>query len=198
MIVNKATSLVEVASALPFRAAAVPFGEVAAHWSVVLNLLAGSLLGAWFGAGWATRLESATLYRLIALMLVSIAAAVVRPRSARGRALASGNLQLVAGVAAGCVIGVVASLLGVAGGELLIPTAVSRCWDKTAPSSSPWRSALSSGPSSADGCSAWRRAQFCSRCWPPSSSFPPSKYGGMDRAHLISLRSRIQHIEHRA
>lgn len=52
VIVNKATSLVVVASALPFRAAAVPFGEVAAHWLIVLNLLAGSLLGAWFGAGW--------------------------------------------------------------------------------------------------------------------------------------------------
>ena len=33
-------------------------------------------------------------------------------------------LQLVAGVVAGFIIGVVASLLGVAGGELLIPTLV--------------------------------------------------------------------------
>ena len=100
VIVNKATSLVVVASALPFRAAAVPFGEVAAHWSIVLNLLAGSLLGAWFGAGWATRLKSATLYRLIALLLVGIAALLLfgHDPHAGGQALASGNLQLVAGV----------------------------------------------------------------------------------------------------
>jgi uncharacterized protein len=36
----------------------------------------------------------------------------------------SGGSQLVAGVVAGFLIGVVASLLGVAGGELLIPTLV--------------------------------------------------------------------------
>jgi uncharacterized membrane protein YfcA len=126
VIVNKATSLVVVASALPFRAAAVPFGAVAAHWSVILNLLAGSLLGAWFGAGWATRLKSVTLYRVISVLLMSIAALLLfgHDQHASGHALASGNLQLVAGVAAGFIIGVVASLLGVAGGELLIPTLV--------------------------------------------------------------------------
>lgn len=126
VIVNKATSLVVVASALPFRAAAVPLGDVAAHWAIILNLLAGSLLGAWFGAGWATRLKSATLYRVIAVLLVGIAALLLfgHDQHAGGHAFASGNLQLVAGVAAGFIIGVVASLLGVAGGELLIPTLV--------------------------------------------------------------------------
>jgi uncharacterized membrane protein YfcA len=126
VIVNKATSLVVVASALPFRAATVPLGDVAAHWPIVLNLLAGSLLGAWLGAGWATRLKSATLYRVIALLLVGIAALLLfgHDQHAGGQALASGNLQLVAGVAAGFIIGVVASLLGVAGSELLIPTLV--------------------------------------------------------------------------
>jgi uncharacterized membrane protein YfcA len=36
----------------------------------------------------------------------------------------SGPAQMVAGVVAGFVVGVVASLLGVAGGELLIPTLI--------------------------------------------------------------------------
>lgn len=126
VIVNKATSLVVVASALPFRAAAVPLGDVATHWPIILNLLAGSLLGAWLGAGWATRLTSTTLYRVIALLLVGIAALLLfgHDQQGGGPALATGNLQLVAGVAAGFIIGVVASLLGVAGGELLIPTLV--------------------------------------------------------------------------
>src|SRR4051812_4078059 len=48
VILNKTMSLVVVASALPFRAAAVPFTEIAAHWLIIINLLAGSLLGAWF------------------------------------------------------------------------------------------------------------------------------------------------------
>lgn len=38
-----------------------------------VNLLAGSLIGAWAGAEWATRLKSETLHRLIAILLVVIA-----------------------------------------------------------------------------------------------------------------------------
>jgi uncharacterized membrane protein YfcA len=57
VILNKAMSLVVVASALPFRAATVPFSTLASHWPIIVNLLAGSLLGAWFGAGWATGLR---------------------------------------------------------------------------------------------------------------------------------------------
>jgi len=125
VILNKAMSLVVVASALPFRAGTVPFATVAAHWPIILNLLAGSLLGAWFGAGWATRLASHTLYRVIAILLLVIAVILVVGHgvSASG-ALLTGLAQIVAGIAAGLVIGIVAALLGVAGGELLIPTLI--------------------------------------------------------------------------
>ena len=96
VILNKAMSLIVVASALPFRAAAVPFASVAAHWSVIVNMLAGSLLGAWFGAGWATKLASQTLYRVIAIMLALIAVVLVlgHDRTASGAALI-GAEQLV-------------------------------------------------------------------------------------------------------
>jgi uncharacterized protein len=125
VILNKATSLVVVAAALPFRAGTVPFGMVAVHWPIVLNLLAGSLVGAWVGAGWATRLKSETLYKVIAVLLVAIAGVLVFGHDASaGQSLLVGSAQLVAGIVAGFVIGVVASLLGVAGGELLIPTLV--------------------------------------------------------------------------
>ncbi|WP_246094146.1 MULTISPECIES: sulfite exporter TauE/SafE family protein [Mesorhizobium] len=125
VILNKAMSLVVVASALPFRARTVPFSEIAAHWTIILNLLAGSLLGAWLGAGWATRIKSENLYRVIAVLLVVIAAILMFGHDARsGAPLLNGVAQAVAGIVAGFVIGVVASLLGVAGGELLIPTLV--------------------------------------------------------------------------
>ena len=91
----------------------------------MLNLLAGSLLGAWLGAGWATHLRSETLYRVIAIMLVVIAAVLLMGHNAAaGHPLVTGMAQVVAGVIAGFAIGIVASLLGVAGGELLIPTLV--------------------------------------------------------------------------
>lgn len=125
VILNKAMSLVVVASALPFRAATVPFAVVAAHWPIIVNLLAGSLLGAWFGAGWATRLASQTLYRIIAVLLLGIAVVLVCGHNAAATgALLTGAPQMAAGVTAGFMIGIVAALLGVAGGELLIPTLV--------------------------------------------------------------------------
>ncbi|RWG83504.1 MAG: sulfite exporter TauE/SafE family protein [Mesorhizobium sp.] len=126
VILNKATSLVVVASALPFRAATVPFAAIADNWAVIANLLAGSLAGAWLGAGWATRLRSETLYKVIAVLLLVIATILLLghdPASA-GHPFASGGLQVALGIVAGFVIGIVAALLGVAGGELLIPTLI--------------------------------------------------------------------------
>src|SRR5712671_2457985 len=123
VILNKTMSLVVVASALPFRASAVPFSALAAHWSIIVNLLCGSLLGAWFGAGWATRLASQSLYRVIAILLVGIAGVLLLSHDvAASGAVLTGAAQATAGIVAGFVIGVVAALLGVAGGELLIPT----------------------------------------------------------------------------
>ena len=125
VIVNKAMSLVVVVVAIPARFAAVPLSEVSDEWSAVVNLLAGSLLGAWFGASWATRMASATLYRVLAVLLLFIAVAFTAERLGTiPTASLSNPVQLVAGVAAGFGIGVVAALLGVAGGELLIPTFV--------------------------------------------------------------------------
>jgi len=125
VILNKAMSLVVVAFALPFRAATVPFDQIAAHWPIIVNLLAGSLAGAWLGAGWATRLKSETLYKVIAVLLLMIAVVLVFGHDiAAGSALVTGTAQIMAGVVAGLVIGIVASLLGVAGGELLIPTLI--------------------------------------------------------------------------
>jgi hypothetical protein len=126
IILNKAMSLVVVGSALPFRFSAVPSSAVTAEWPVIVNLLAGSLLGAWLSAGWATRLKAASLHRIIAVALIGIALVLLvgHEPSAPGRPPLSGSLLIAAGVLAGLLIGAVAALLGVAGGELLIPTLV--------------------------------------------------------------------------
>ena len=125
VIVNKALSLVVVLTALPARSVAVPWSTLTPHWSVVLNLLGGSLVGAWVGAAWATRMRSATLYRVLAVLLVVIAAALAANHiGTLGQLSLPSAVVVITGVAAGFLIGVVAALMGVAGGELLIPTIV--------------------------------------------------------------------------
>lgn len=125
VVLNKAMSLVVVGSALPFRSATVPWQEVWAHWPVITNLLAGSLIGAWLGASWATKLSSQTLYKVIAVMLLAIAVVLLAAHDrTASQAFLAGWPQIIAGVVAGFIIGVVAAILGVAGGELLIPTLV--------------------------------------------------------------------------
>ncbi|MFG2295430.1 sulfite exporter TauE/SafE family protein [Streptomyces sp. NPDC048603] len=125
VILNKAMSLVVVLVALPARLAAVPAAAVAAHWTVAVNLLAGSLLGAWAGATWAVRMRSSTLYKVLAALMVLMAVALVATHTTT---LATLSLplwaQVPSGVVAGFGIGVVAAIMGVAGGELLIPTIV--------------------------------------------------------------------------
>jgi uncharacterized membrane protein YfcA len=55
---------------------AVPYAELAPHWYVAANLLAGSLLGPWIGAAWTTRRRSTSFYWVLAVLLVLIAAAL--------------------------------------------------------------------------------------------------------------------------
>lgn len=126
VILNKAISLVVVVAALPIRSFSVPSSAVLAWWPAILNLLAGSLVGAWIGAGWATRLKSQHLYRVIAVLLLVIALILVIGHNPQGtgRPLLEAPWLVPVGMLVGLGIGMVASLLGVAGGELLIPTFV--------------------------------------------------------------------------
>ena len=125
VIVNKAMSLVVVVAALPARMSAVPISNVGDHWGAVANLLVGSLLGAWVGATWATRMATSALYRTLAVLLVVIACVFTAERMGGLPALAlDPAVRISVAVVTGFGIGVVAALMGVAGGELLIPSLV--------------------------------------------------------------------------
>ena len=112
---NKAMSLIVVVTALPARLVAVTVDTVSGYWFVV-NLLAGSLIGAWMGATWATRVRSATLYQVLAVLLVLIAIALAWNHFGDLNPLMLNPVpRTLLGLAAGVGIGIVAALMGVAG-----------------------------------------------------------------------------------
>ena len=75
-ILNKAMSLVVVASALPFRAGTVPFADIAAHWPIIVTAVRHPA-GAWLGASWVVKMTQELLYRIIAVLLIAIAAVLL-------------------------------------------------------------------------------------------------------------------------
>ncbi|GGI17029.1 hypothetical protein GCM10008066_06920 [Oxalicibacterium faecigallinarum] len=74
------------------------------------------------GASWAVKMKNRTLYQTLAVMLVLIALVLLfGHQAATTQPLFKGAALIVAGIIAGFGIGVVAAIMGVAGGELLIP-----------------------------------------------------------------------------
>lgn len=128
VILNKATSLVVVFFALIFRSYEVPFEEIFEHKTIIINLLAGSLVGAWIAAGYAMKISESLLDRIIFVILLLLAGVLIFEHwfltNQSGALFDSLFIEIIVGIVAGFIIGAVASLLGVAGGELLIPTIV--------------------------------------------------------------------------
>jgi uncharacterized membrane protein YfcA len=129
VILNKAVSLVVAAAALLFRTKVIEPSALFEHIDIVLNLLAGSVVGAWWAAGHAITMPRQWLNRIVMAMLVALALfmlweAWAGHADARTPLVAAGPIRYVVGVVAGLAIGIFAALLGVAGGELLIPTIV--------------------------------------------------------------------------
>lgn len=124
--VNLVASFMVLAAALPFRFATVPVAEFLPHMPAVLAMLAGSMSAAWLGAGWLRRAPDQLLARLILILLVVLGLVLIaegvfaaQPRGLVGEGLA---VTILTAAVCGVVIGLVSSLLGVAGGELIIPT----------------------------------------------------------------------------
>lgn len=127
IILNKAMSLVVVTAALIFRIRHIPFDQQLAHYGITLNLLAGSLIGAWWAAGHAMTMSRVWLNRIIMVLLAGLSLVMLSEawfdlHDGVTALFDAGPLRLAAGLIAGFGIGMVAALLGVAGGELLIPT----------------------------------------------------------------------------
>lgn len=125
MAVTLVAGFIVLAATSPFRAATVPWDQIAPHLPAGLGMLAGAMSAAWVGAGWLRRASDKVLGRLILALLVALGCVLI----AEGllvaepvRLVGQGLLPTVLSSAAcGVGIGLVSSLLGVAGGELVIP-----------------------------------------------------------------------------
>jgi uncharacterized protein len=125
---NLAISLITVVSALLIRGATLLLVSLVALLPVAASMIAGAVSAAYMGTALVHRISEHMLERLILVFLVVIGTALIveafLPREIPALLPDALPVRLVAAVVFGLGIGLVSSLLGVAGGELIIPTLV--------------------------------------------------------------------------
>jgi uncharacterized membrane protein YfcA len=125
---NLAISLVTVVSALLIRGGMLSLVPLLSLAPVIVAMIAGAVSASYLGTALVHRVSEHLLERVILIFLVVIGTALIveafLPQDVPGLLPASPLVRLVAAVIFSLGIGLVSSLLGVAGGELIIPTLV--------------------------------------------------------------------------
>ncbi len=125
---NLAVSLATVVAALIWRSLTLDLTPLGDYLPLAAAMIIGSVAAAWVGVGWAEQLSRATFTRLVFALLLMVGvlllAESVLPLQAGSLAEPDTAAGWVTGAAAGIGIGLFSSVLGVAGGELIIPTLV--------------------------------------------------------------------------
>src|SRR5215204_5822523 len=125
---NLLISLVTLAFALAVRSGAVALDAVVPFMPAMLGLLAGGMVSAFYGTRLVRHLSDRRLVRLIAALLGALGVLLIGeaflPFQSGDLLPASAAAHFGAGAAIGIGVGLVSSVLGVAGGELLIPALV--------------------------------------------------------------------------
>jgi uncharacterized membrane protein YfcA len=127
VIINKVISLAVVVFAIVFRSSVIGFDELLPYLGVIVNILIGSIAGAYLGANYALKIEQKILNRIILTILVVSALSMLFGHSHlhTSKPLFENTLFLYfSGILAGFFIGIIAAVLGVAGGEFIIPTLI--------------------------------------------------------------------------
>lgn len=125
---NLAISLVTLAGSLAIRSRTLSLDPVRPFASVIFAMIAGAVIAAFYGTALIGHLSNERLERIILILLVTIGTALIveafLPSDIDGLIPDGLPVRLSAGFAFGLAIGLVSSLLGVAGGELIIPTMI--------------------------------------------------------------------------
>ena len=125
---NLVVSLVTLFVSLAIRSRTLSLAAVTPFLDAVLALIIGAVVGAFFGPALAGKLSDEKLERVILVLLVVIGVLLIvesfLPSQLPALLPNTRGWHASAGLVFGLLIGLVSSLLGVAGGELIIPTLV--------------------------------------------------------------------------
>jgi uncharacterized protein len=125
---NLAISLITVVSALLIRGGTLSLAPLLGLLPVVVAMIAGAVSAAYVGTALVHRVSELLLERVILVFLMVIGTALIveafLPQDAPGLLPEALPVRVGAAVIFGLGVGLVSSLLGVAGGELIIPTLV--------------------------------------------------------------------------
>lgn len=126
--VNLAVSLFTVAAAIPARLIALGNVNLTDYLPFVVAIAVGAVIAAYMGVAWLKRLSPLALSRIISGLLLALGIGLFIEAyvgdSAQGLLPESEALRIVAGLFFGFIIGSISSVLGVAGGEVIIPTLI--------------------------------------------------------------------------
>lgn len=125
IVINLTVSFFTVLFSFIFRGFTIPYDLVFSYFFIALNILIGSLLGSYTGVHFATSINQDLLKKVVAIFLIFVAFLLFF----HDYIYESGFilnlpdfLKIPTGLFLGFFIGVFSSMLGVAGGELIIPT----------------------------------------------------------------------------
>ncbi len=126
--INQILSLVTLVAALIVRWHTGSLVGVGTFAAAIVALGVGGVTAAWFAARLLSRVSDHRLERAIAILLMAIGVLLIGerflPASLPALVPAEPGAEIIAGVALGLCIGTASTFLGVAGGELLIPTLI--------------------------------------------------------------------------
>lgn len=126
--VNLAVSLFTIAAAIPARFAALRSANLEAFAVVTAAIAVGAVIAAYLGVGWLRRLSPQALSRTIFVLLIILGIGMIAEAfidlAPVGLLPSDTATRIVAGLMFGFLIGGISSVLGVAGGEVIIPTLV--------------------------------------------------------------------------